>query len=131
MKYTSAWRESLCGESQDLGEAGIQRYALSVSNLDSYSRLMTDYTVKNSKSHTESMAEHHFELFVGRFVFFGYRQLAVGRWPRFSNCSTFVENRGYFPSAISLFHSKTHTDVPTYYFDFGRRCLTYANCECS
>ena len=57
MKYASCRWECLCGESQDLGEAGIQRYALSVSNLDSYSRLLTDYTVKNSKSHTESMAE--------------------------------------------------------------------------
>ena len=28
-----------------------------------------------------------------------------------SNCSKFVENRGYRPSAINLFHSKTHTDV--------------------
>jgi hypothetical protein len=56
MKYASAWWESLCGESQDLGEAGIQRYALSVSNLDSYSLLVNDYTGKNSKSHTESMS---------------------------------------------------------------------------
>lgn len=69
MKYASSRWECLCGESQDLGEAGIQRYALSVSNLDSYSLLMNDYTVKNSKSHTESMSEHHFELFVGRFAF--------------------------------------------------------------
>ncbi len=68
------------------------------------------YRQFNRLSRTNS-EDPHFNRFIGKHIrtCFSFR-LAVGREPRFSSCSTFVENRGYRPSAISLFHSKTHTD---------------------